>query len=188
MRVVKAIKFNSPVVLSFVFVCIGVFLLNLLTGGYTNQKFFTVYRGSVADPLFYVRMIGHVFGHAGWEHLSGNMMYILLLGPMLEEKYGSRNMGIIIILTAVTTGVVNVIFFSHGLLGASGVVFAFIILSSITSVKDGGIPLTFILVAVIYIGGQIVDGLTVNDNISNLTHIIGGIVGACSGMALNKKQ
>ena len=149
---------------------------------------FTVYRGSMADPLFYVRMIGHVFGHAGWEHLSGNMMYILLLGPMLEEKYGSRNMMVIIFLTAITTGLVNVIFFSHGLLGASGVVFAFIILSSITSVKDGGIPLTFILVAIIYIGGQLIDGLTVKDNVSNLTHIIGGVVGACCGMALNKKQ
>jgi rhomboid protease GluP len=188
MKLTKAIKFNSPVVLSFVFICIGAFLLNLLTGGYTNQLLFTVYRGSMTDPLFYVRMIGHVFGHAGWEHLSGNMMYILLLGPMLEEKYGSRNMAVIIGLTAITTGLVNVIFFSHGLLGASGVVFAFIILSSITSVKDGGIPLTFILVAVIYIGGQLIDGLTVKDNVSNLTHIIGGIVGACYGMALNKKQ
>ncbi|MBQ2800207.1 MAG: rhomboid family intramembrane serine protease [Lachnospiraceae bacterium] len=188
MKLTKAIKFNSPVVLSFVFICIGAFLLNLITGGYTNQLAFTVYRGSMADPLFYVRMIGHVFGHAGWEHLSGNMMYILLLGPMLEEKYGSRNMMVIIFLTAITTGLVNVIFFSHGLLGASGVVFAFIILSSITSVKDGGIPLTFILVAIIYIGGQLIDGLTVKDNVSNLTHIIGGVVGACCGMALNKKQ
>lgn len=188
MKVTKAIKFNSPVVLSFVFICIGAFLLNLLTGGYTNMLLFTVYRSSPTNPLFYIRMVGHVFGHAGWEHLSGNMMYILLLGPMLEEKYGSRNIAVIIFLTAVTTGLVNVIFFSSGLLGASGVVFAFIILSSITSVKEGGIPLTFILVAIIYIGGQVVDGLTVHDNVSNLTHIIGGIVGAACGMALNKKQ
>lgn len=188
MKLTKAIKFNSPVVLSFVLICIGAFLLNLITGGHTNHLLFTVYRGSMADPFFYVRMFGHVFGHADWAHLSGNMMYLLLLGPMLEEKYGSRNLAVIIGLTAVTTGLVNVIFFSHGLLGASGVVFAFIILSSITSVKDGGIPLTFIMVAVIYIGGELVNGLTVRDNISNLTHIIGGIVGACCGMALNKKQ
>ena len=188
MKFTKAIKFNSPVVLRFVFICIGAFLLNLLTGGYANQLLFTVYRDSFANPFYYVRFLGHVFGHASWEHLSGNMMYILLLGPMLEEKYGSRNMTVIIVLTAITTGVVNVIFFSHGLLGASGVVFAFIILSSITSVKDGGIPLSFILVAVIYIGGQIVDGLMVSDNVSNLTHTIGGIVGACCGMALNRKQ
>lgn len=188
MKIEKPIKFNSPVILSFVFICIGVFVLNLLTGGYTNMLLFTVYRDSPTNPLFYIRMVGHVFGHANWEHLSGNMMYILLLGPMLEEKYGSRNIAVIIFLTAVTTGLVNVIFFSTGLLGASGVVFAFIILSSITSVKEGGIPLTFILVAVIYIGGQIVDGLTVRDNVSNLTHIIGGIVGAGCGMSLNKKQ
>ena len=188
MKGTKAIKFNSPVVLSFVLICIGAFLLSLLTAGYTNRLLFMVYRGSMTNPLFYVRMIGHVFGHADWAHLSGNMMYILLLGPMLEEKYGSRNTAVIIGLTAITTGLVNVMFFNHALLGASGVVFAFIILSSITSVKDGGIPLTFIMVAIIYIGGELINGLTVQDNVSNLTHIIGGIVGACCGMALNKKQ
>ena len=40
----------------------------------------------------------------------------------------------------------------YALLGASGVVFAFIMLSSFTCIKEKEIPLTFILVAVLYIG------------------------------------
>lgn len=185
----KKIEFNSPVVLVFVFICFGALILSYITRGYTNRMFFSVYRGSLADPLFYIRLVGHVFGHADWAHFFNNTMNILILGPMLEEKYGTRNMVVIIFLTAVVTGLVNIILFDNVmLLGASGVVFAMILLSSITSVKEGGIPLTFILVAVIYLGGQIVDGLTIQDNVSNFTHIIGGIVGACCGMILNKKE
>ena len=72
--------------------------------------------------------------------------------------------------------------------GASGVVFAFIILASFTGFKDGEIPLTFILVAIIYIGQQVFEGITVIDNISNMAHIVGGAVGAVLGYLLNKKS
>ena len=67
------------------------------------------------------------------------------------------------------------------------VVFAFIILASFTEFKKGEIPLTFILVALFYIGNQIWDGVTLRDNISNLSHIIGGLCGAWSGYLLNMK-
>ena len=42
---------------------------------------------------------------------------------------------------------------------ASGLVFAFILLNSFTSFKEGEIPLTCILVAFIFIGQQIYDGI-----------------------------
>ena len=143
----------------------------------------------MTDPLTYVRFVGHIFGHANWEHFMGNITLLLVVGPMLEEKYGSVSILAVILITAVVTGVVNFIFFPHiQLLGASGVVFAFILLSSMTSIKEGSIPLTFILVAVIYIGGQIYDGIFVNDNVSNLTHIIGGLVGSCLGFVMAKNK
>ena len=66
-------------------------------------------------------------------------------------------------------------------------VFAFIILASFTGFKEGEIPLTFILVAVIFIGQQVYEGIAVQDNISNMAHIVGGIVGAIVGYWLNKK-
>ena len=95
----------------------------------------------------------------------------------------------VIIITAFTTGLVNFIFFPRVmLLGASGVVFALILLSSFTSIKEGCIPLTFILVAVMYLGEQIYDGIFIQDNVSNLTHILGGLVGASIGYALNKNK
>ena len=52
---------------------------------------------------------------------------------------------------------------------------------------EGEIPLTVILVAIIFIGQQVYEGLFVQDNISNMGHILGGIVGALAGYTLNKK-
>ena len=150
---------------------------------------FSVYRSSLSELQTYLRFIGHVFGHANWEHFIGNIMLILVVGPLLEEKYGSGAIASVIVTTALVTGIVHWLLFPGTmLLGASGVVFAFILLSSFTSMKEGEIPLTVILVACIYIGEQIYQGMMVKDNISNLTHILGGIVGACFGSTLNHRK
>ena len=139
--------------------------------------------------MTYVRFVTHIFGHSGWSHFIGNASYLLLLGPMLEEKHGSKELIEVISITAVITGIVNYIFFWNvGLCGASGVVFALIILASFTGFKEGEIPLTFILVAAIFIGQQVYEGIAVHDDISNMAHIVGGIVGAVIGYLLNKKS
>jgi GlpG protein len=146
------------------------------------------YHSSLKNPLTYIRFFTHVFGHSGWEHFIGNASYLLLLGPMLEEKYGSKELIEVIGITALATGLVNYIFFWNvALCGASGVVFAFIILASFTGFKSGEIPLTFLLIAAIFIGQQVYEGIAIQDNISNMAHIVGGIVGAIIGYALNKK-
>ena len=183
------ISFNSPVILGFTLICFAALILNTITGGLANRLLFSVYRSSMLNPLTYIRFIGHIFGHSGWQHFIGNIMLILVIGPLLEEKYGFRNILAVILSTALITGIIHFMFFPHTmLLGASGVVFALILLSSFVSIKKGEIPITFILVTVIYIGQQIFEGIFVNDNISNLTHIIGGITGAGMGYALNKRK
>lgn len=187
LRQVK-ISFNSPVILGFTIICFITLVLNLLSNGAANVLFFSVYRSSMADPLTYFRFFGHILGHANWEHYIGNFMLILVVGPLLEEKYGSKDILIVILTTAFITGLVHFICFPKvQLLGASGVVFAFILLASLTSFEEGKIPLTFILVAALYIGEQIYGGLFVKDDVSYLTHILGGIVGAASGFALKYK-
>ncbi|MDE6848145.1 MAG: rhomboid family intramembrane serine protease [Ruminococcus sp.] len=181
------ISFNSPVILGFTAICFVSLLLSILTHGASNHMVFSVYRSSLLNPLTYIRFFGHVFGHASWSHFMNNIMYILIIGPLLEEKYGKTDMIMIIAVTALVTGLINFIFFPYvQLLGASGVVFAFILLSSFTSFQNGKIPVTFILVAVIYIGQQIYSGVFEKNNISELTHIIGGLVGSVFGFAENK--
>ncbi len=182
------LSLNAPVTLAFVGVCFLAQLLNVLTRGASNRLVFSVYRSSLADPLTYVRSLFHVFGHADWNHLMGNMIYILILGPMLEEKYGAKNLALVIAVTALVTGVFSQLLFPRVmLLGASGVVFAFILMSSITVREDGAIPLTFVLVAVLYLGQQVLQGLFTRDSVSQSTHLIGGAVGSVFGFLLNKQ-
>ncbi|MDE7324567.1 MAG: rhomboid family intramembrane serine protease [Lachnospiraceae bacterium] len=183
------VSFNSPVVICFTAVCFAALVLGWITKGWSTNTFFSVYHSSLLSPLTYVRMIGHVFGHAGWEHFIGNIMLLLIVGPLLEEKYGSSNILFVILATALVTGIANYVFFPRvQLLGASGVVFAFILLSPFTSVKEGSIPITLVLVAALYIGGQVYNGIVTNDNVSHLTHIIGGCVGAGLGYVMHKNK
>ncbi|WP_434310776.1 rhomboid family intramembrane serine protease [Hominifimenecus sp. rT4P-3] len=176
------IQYNSPVVLTFALISFAALFLGQLTQGWTDQYLFCVYRSSLLDPLTYIRLFGHVLGHANLAHLTGNMMLFLLLGPILEEKYGSRALLQMFVLVAVVTGVVNMIFFpGTALMGASGIVFMMIILASMTSVGRRQIPLTLIIVAVLYLGQEVYDGLFVMDNISHLSHIVGGVCGCAFG-------
>ncbi len=148
----KKITWNAPVILGFALAGAAVLILNYLTGGFLIRKYFCIYRTSLKDPLFYLRLFTHVLGHADFSHYAGNMTLFLVIGPLLEEKYGSRMIIEIIAVTAVITGIINVIFQpSTALLGASGIVFAFILLSSVTGRgKAGEIPATLIIVALIY--------------------------------------
>ena len=61
-------------------------------------------------------------------------------------------------------------------------------LSSFASVKKGEIPITFILIFVIFVGRELYDGIFVQDNISQLGHILGGLVGSIIGFILNRKN
>jgi len=183
------ITYNAPITLTFVLICLIVTILGVVTVGVSTRLLFMTYHDTLKNPLTYLRFFTHVFGHSGWSHFIGNASYLLLLGPMLEEKYGGMGILEVMGITALVTGLINYIFFWNvGLCGASGVVFAFILLASFTGFKEGELPLTFILVAIIFLGQQIVEGVAFQDNISNMAHIVGGIVGAAFGYFLNKRQ
>lgn len=183
------LTFNAPVVLSFVLISFVITIIGIVTGGSSTQLLFMTYHSSLLSPLTYLRLVTHVFGHNGWNHFLGNAAYLLLLGPMLEEKYGAAMIIKVMIFTAIITGMINYLFFWNvALCGASGIVFAFIVLASFTGFNDGEIPLTFILVALIYIGQQIYEGVAVKDDISNMAHVVGGIIGAIIGYSTNRKQ
>lgn len=178
---------NAPVVLGFTLICFISLVLGVVTGGKSTVLLFSVYQSPLSDPFFYVRLVGHIFGHSSWSHFIGNIMLILIIGPLLEEKYGSFDLALMILITALVTGIGNVIFFPNiRLLGASGVVFAMILASSLTCLKEKKIPLTFLLVAALYLGEEFYRAFFVQDNISQLTHIVGGVVGAGLGVIMGK--
>ena len=89
-KTILRISFNSPVVLSFTLICLAAYLLNCLTNGKSNLLLFEVYRSPLTNPLTYVRMFTHVFGHASWSHLINNMTLLLVIGPLRRKILFSR--------------------------------------------------------------------------------------------------
>ena len=184
------LTYSSPVTLTFALVSFFVLILSYVTNGASTTLLFCVYKSSWTDPLTFLRLFGHVLGHANWAHYSGNMLLFLVLGPILEEKYGSVSFLKMIAVTAVVSGLFYILIFPHSaLLGASGIVFMMIVLSSAAGMKEGNIPITMLLVLTIYVGGEIKEGFTANDGIAHMAHIIGGFCGAGFGFfRANRKK
>lgn len=174
------ISYNSKVILSFFFICLIAFILNTITKGKSNKLLFSNYRSSPLNPLTYIRLFTHIIGHSNWHHLKRNFLYILLVGPLVEEKYGSINLLIMILLTAFITGLINIIIGKYKILGSSDIVYMLIILSSIVNINKGTIPLTLILIIIFYIIDEILQ-INKSDNVSHLSHLIGAICGCIYG-------
>ncbi len=183
------IQYNAPTTLNFALAAFAVLIFHYATRGASTTKLFCVYRSSLRDLLTYPRFFTHVLGHSSFSHYSGNITLMLVLGPTLEERYGSRTILLAILFTAFISGLLQWFLFpGAALLGASGIVFMMILMASLGGMRSGGIPLTLILVFVIYVGQEVVSAFTVADNVSHLTHIIGGICGAVIGVGLRKSE
>lgn len=186
MQVINYLSYNSVIILSFFFISLFALILNYLTKGKSNILLFSSYRSSIFNPLTYLRLITHIFGHASWSHFMNNFLYILLIGPMIEEKYGSINLIIMILSTAVITGILNTLFSKKRILGASGIVFMLIILSSFVNITTGKIPVTLILICIFYVVNEIISGIFKKDDISHIGHLIGAICGFVFGFYIFK--
>jgi membrane associated rhomboid family serine protease len=177
------IKYNAPTTLTYAFFCTLVVALDQFLLHGLTRAFFSVPNAVAFDPtkpLNYLRLFTHIAGHADWNHLLGNMAYVLLLGPMLEETYGSFTMFLMIVVTGFVTGVLNACFFPHPLLGASGVVFMMILLASFANSGKDEIPLTFIVIMILYLGKEVLNAFR-GDDISQFAHLAGGLCGSLFG-------
>ncbi len=176
------ISWNAPFVLGYAGLALFAILLHSFSGGQTSLRVFSL-PGSFefANPFWYPRLILHAAGHVDWAHFFANFTLILLIGPLLEEKYGSWNLARFSLITAAITGVVHIIISDKLLIGASGVAFMMILLTSLANFRRHTLPVTFIIVALFYLGHEIIGALRENDQISQVSHIAGGICGAAIG-------
>ncbi len=174
-------SYNSVVILSFFFICLIVLIINKITSGKINETF-ACRRGSIFNPMTYIRMITCELCHDGWEHFRNNFITILLIGPMLEEKYGSINLLKMILITTIVSSIIHIIISKKGAIGASDSVFMMITLASIVNISSGKIPITLILIFFFYVADEIIKQIShKKDNISHDSHITGAILGIVFG-------
>lgn len=182
------IIYNAPVTLSFSLLCVAVLFFQTKLPEAVSSLFLAPSRPGTAaalkfkEPLQYLRLFLHVFAHSDIEHLVSNLSFLLLLGPGLEERFGGPLLALMMATAAFVTAVINACFVPVGLLGASGIVFMMILLSSYTTIDRSQIPLTFVLICILYIGNEIASFKAESQSvISAFAHITGGIAGSLFG-------
>ena len=176
---------NSAVILTYFFLCLIILLIDkIFKGKFTDCFFVTRRSDSLFNPLTYFKLISHSLGHADWDHFYNNFIKILLIGPMIEEKYGSISLLILMISTSFIIGVVNRTFSKHGLYGASGILYMLIVLSSFVNIQGGKIPVTLALIILFFVVDEIIQLLKrqKNDNTSHLGHLTGAFCGLVFGI------
>jgi len=176
------ITYNSPVILTYALICLAVVGLGYVSGGWTTREFFVLMPNFSLANL--PRMFTYVLGHGNFAHFFGNFAIILLVGPLIEEKYGAKNLLMMIAFTAFVTAIIQILLFNSALVGASGIAFLLILLSPFTNYKERSIPLTFVFILIMYLGREVFDMIAVRDNVSQFAHVLGGLIGAGFGMFL----
>ena len=101
-----AFTYNAPVTLTFALISFIVLVVGWLTLGKSTTLFFEVYRSKLGVAWF-IRLFGHVLGHSSLAHYASNMTLFLLLGPVLEEKYGGATLVEAFAIVAVISGLVK---------------------------------------------------------------------------------
>ena len=173
------ITFNAPFTLWFSLVAIIVLLLQVLLHIETNL---TVLGGTFdfTNWTDYVSLFAYIFGHANWTHYLGNFSIILLVGPIIEKAIGSKKLAVYTLITTLVTAIFHILFWDHALIGASGIAFMMIVLVSLLNRKGNEIPLTFILIFILFVGKEFLAAFE-SDQISQFAHIAGGAMGVVLG-------
>lgn len=168
------ITFNSPFVLTFALLATFVLIISLSVGGplkilALNGNF------NFRDWHSYIGLFLYPLSHLDITHLVSNFGIILLIGPLLEKHYGWQKLLSMSVITTVVIGILHIILSDNGLIGASGLVFLYIVLASLSNATNKEIPLTFVLVVCMFLGQEIMNSFR-DDQVSQMAHIGGGVM------------
>lgn len=177
------LRLDAPVTLAFA----GLALLATLTpGANALLRLDPLSVTALLNPRWYLGLVGHVFAHQNLVHLAGNLAMLLLLGPGLERQLGSRRFLVILAALIVVTGAsasLLLAFTQRSLVGASGLVFALIMIHSLHGTRQREIPVSALLLALLW-GAQELVGLFDHTQIANSAHLNGALWGFLFGVYL----
>lgn len=189
--IIEAVDIDAPLTLSFCLLCIIVQSLAFFFGDKITMNYFAVpswNRFYIYKPISYFTMFTQTIGHSTWSHLYGNIVHILLVGPACEREFGMFSMIKIMSWTAVVSSLTHILLGPSNTLqlGASGIVFMFILLNSLLDARAGRIPLTFLCQVTLWCYKEIFAHLfSSTSGVSHLAHLSGALVGTAAGYYLH---
>ena len=112
--------------------------------------------------------------------------YAIELKNIAEERFGSAKVFFAVLLTALAGAAIMWFLFPDAtIMGASGVLFCMMMLASFASMRGGAIPITLILVIILYLGSEVLQAVSGTAGLPELTHIAGGVVGLLLGLVFS---
>ena len=141
-------SYDSPVALSFAIITVLVYLLNTLVLKGKIDSFFyapTAASGEFAfnfkEAASYLRLVLYQFGYFDLYFLFRDLIIILLLGQILEERYGSVIMGLMMFFSSLFSGVLNACFCTGKIYGAASIVIMMVFLNTLTSISKKNVSI-----------------------------------------------
>lgn len=182
---------------SFVFVCVGVFVLQMFAkyGPFENGALYTqlnrffglvpelVMKGMVFQAITWVFLHGDMF------HLLFNMLGLWFFGNMLEDTFGTRRFISFCVISAILSAaiIVGFAFIDESMyyiptIGASGVIFAIIVAAARLYPNQLVVfyifPMKLKFLAMIIVGLQLFALFESNQQgVSNIAHLGGAVIG-----------
>ena len=183
------LKYNAPVTLTIALLSLLALALNELTDGWTTQNLFCFYKSALTDYLTYPRAVLHILGNTSLTECTANIIILLVVGPAAEERFGSAKVLFAVLATAIAAALIMWFLFpTSAIMGASGVLFMMMVLASFASMRGGAIPITLILVLILFLGSEVLQAVTGDAGLQELTHIAGGVVGMVLGFAFSRRS
>ncbi len=182
------LKYNAPVTFSFAIIATLILTMDQFLFPGMIAQWFTAPGKSwdPSNPGHYFTLLSYVFGHESWTHLWSNFLILLLLGPILEEKYDPKSFLIMVGTTTLTVGVFQVLLAQPPLTGSSALGFMMIMLVSFARTKPGEVPISLILIFIVYLLNELTRATGVDGaSVSAAAHIVGGLCGVIFGFLKN---
>ncbi len=191
---------SRPTVINHALVAVNVavFLAGLVAERFAGDAFEQIAGPLILDPeRFRVwTLVTYAFLHGGFMHLLGNMVFLWVFGPNVEDRLGRIGYLAFYLLGAAISGGMHALFNGAPVVGASGAIAgvtgAYLVLFPRTQIKT---VVIFFLIGVYeipawwFIGGQIAWNLFMeagglSGNIATLAHLGGYGYGAAVSAAL----
>ena len=178
------IRCNAPVTIAFILICTVILAVETIFHTELIAYFFTTGGAHKSPAPFnaayafdYARLFLHVFGNSDRLHFISEAVFILLLGPSAEEKYGSFLLVLMLAVAAAFSGVLNACFSPIPLTGSGTAAFLLAFLFLFSTRKKNEVPLSYILIFILY-AGKIIADIQTQRNIIPLIQIAGGLCGS----------
>lgn len=203
---------DSKTVLIFAAICSALFIFDAATPGLNLAQILFTCPGNrdsfvrafdFFSPADYLKIILYAFGHSDVQEFFANLAILLLLGPVLEERYGSKMIALMTGISTLVTGVLCVSLSPISLSGSSQIVFMMIFLTFLTERNRRSIKISWLALLCVYIFLEISVNLESKvifekehsmaavfliKNTPILFYIIGGSAGGIFGLLVRNKE